>query len=94
MAVGVVTRRLGRIDDVVSLVQLDGGNRLVVNPVAALGTDILLAGASAALVFGTKSLPLRLVGVAGGLWSLTAIGIEIAKLLQGPEARYKQLLEV
>lgn len=85
---------LGRIDSPLEVVQINGDVRLVVTPVGAIGTDALLLGTGAALFFAVKPPVLRIAGAVGAAWALLAIGVEVAKLIRGPQQRYRELVEV
>lgn len=63
--------------------------RLLVSPVAAIGTD--LAGVTlASILFVTTSVWwIRLVAVAGGLWMATAAVTEVVKLSSPEERRIR-----
>lgn len=94
MLAGRVVHGLGRIESPLAVVRLNGRTKLVIDPIAALGTDAALVATSTALFFSTRSLPLKLLSLLGGTWGLVAAGVETAKLLREPEARYKELFEV
>ena len=79
---------LGKIQTPLGTVRLGGDTKLIVSPWAAIGTDTLLLGTSTALFFATRNTWLRILGLAGGAWGVTAIVLEVAKLIrdaQSPE---------
>lgn len=80
-------RNLGHITQPLKVIRLGDDTRLLVSPWAAVGTDVLGLGASAALFFSTKNFWLRALAVAAGAWMATALGTEVAKLFVGPEKR-------
>lgn len=69
------------IGDVMEIVEVNGKQRLVVHPVAAIGTDIIGLGLATALFFSTESTELKVLSGFGALWMLTALGIEVGKLV-------------
>jgi hypothetical protein len=73
---------LGQIRGILGKIQLNGETKLIVNPWAAIGTDALLITASVATMTLAKNPILRTVGILGSIWGVTAIGLEIVKLLQ------------
>lgn len=77
----MIVEELGRIKSPLRTVRLAGETRLIVSPWAALGTDTLLVGVSTALLFSTKSGWLKVVSLLGGAWGVTAITLEVAKLV-------------
>lgn len=76
---------LGNIHTPLALVRINGDQRLVVRPEAAIGTDVIGLGMAIALFFSTKSVPLRVLAGAGGTWMAVAGIVEIRKLISGPE---------
>ena len=76
---------LGHLSWPLEVVDVEGSTRLLITPVGAIGTDTLLAGTGAALLFGgVKSVPLRILGGLGLGWGTIAILYEVAKLTRGP----------
>jgi hypothetical protein len=73
---------IGQIRGVLGKIQLNGETKLIVNPWAAIGTDALLITTSVATMALSKNPILKTVGVLGSIWGVTAIGLEIVKLLQ------------
>jgi hypothetical protein len=81
--------RLGRIYAPLGTVRIGETTKLIVSPWAAIGTDTLLVGTSTALFFSTQSTVLKIVSAIGGAWGLTAIVLEVAKMIrdaQSPES--------
>lgn len=73
---------LGQIRGILGKIQLNGETKLIVNPWAAIGTDALLITTSVATMTLAKNPILRTIGILGSIWGVTAIGLEIVKLLQ------------
>lgn len=73
---------LGRIrpGTVLGTIQLNGTTKLIVNPWAAIGTDLLLMSMSTTTFLLTKSPILRTVAILGGLWGVTATVLEVVKI--------------
>ena len=88
--VGCQCTGLGIVHSPLALVRINGDQRLVVRPEAAIGTDILGLGMATALFFSTDSTPLKVLAGVGGLWMTVAGIVEIRKLILGPE---KNLIE-
>ena len=65
------------------VVRINGTDKLIVSPWAAIGTDVLLIGASTALFFSTRSTLLKIGSGVGASWGVTAIVLEIIKLAGG-----------
>jgi hypothetical protein len=72
---------LGHIRGILGIIRLNGETKLIVNPWAAIGTDGLLIATSVATMCLSKNAILKTVGVLGSIWGVTAIGLEIAKLV-------------
>lgn len=72
---------IGAIRGVLGIIQLNGETKLIVNPWAAIGTDALLITTSVATMCYASNPILKSVGVLGSIWGVTAIGLEIAKLI-------------
>lgn len=73
---------LGRIrnERFMGTIRLNGETKLIVNPWAAIGTDLLLMSMSTATFVLTKNPILRSLSVLGGLWGITATVLEIVKV--------------
>lgn len=78
---------LGRIRPgaVLGTIQLNGATKLIVNPWAAIGTDLLLISMSGATFLLTKNPILRTLSILGGLWGITATVLEVTKVAR-PES--------
>lgn len=72
---------LGRIHSPLGTIQLNGETKLIVNPWAAIGTDTLLVVTSASTVVLAKNPILKTLGILGGIWGVTAIVLEVSKLV-------------
>lgn len=65
------------------VVRINGTDKLIVSPWAAIGTDALLIGATTALFFSTRSTFLKIGSGVGAVWGVTAVILEIVKLAGG-----------
>jgi hypothetical protein len=72
---------LGNIRGILGIIRLNGETKLIVNPWAAIGTDGLLITTSVATMILASNPILKTIGVLGSIWGVTAIGLEIAKLI-------------
>ena len=80
--VKMAPRKVARILDFVSI---EKRPKLVVDPLAAMGTDVIGLGLSAALVLSALPWPLRVLGALGGAWMGTALVTEASKLTGKPD---------
>jgi len=76
---------LGRISSPLGVANINGEPKLVVHPLAAIGTDTIGLGVATALFFSTKSTLLKIFAALGGTWMIVAAGKEIYKMAYGPE---------
>jgi hypothetical protein len=76
---------MGEIQAPLGTVRLgDGRVSLLVNPWAAIGTDILGLSLSVVVFTLAKQILLRLLALGSSIWFTTAALIEVGKLLSGP----------
>lgn len=76
---------LGRISSPLAVATINGEPKLVVHPIAAIGTDVVGLGMATGLFFSTKSTLLKVFAALGGTWMIVAAGKEIYKMTYGPE---------
>ncbi len=65
---------------VLDVMDVGGERKLVVSPVAAIGTDLLGLGASLAVLLTTERTELKILASVGTIWMSTALLVEIEKL--------------
>lgn len=77
---------IGRISTPLAAVKISGNTMLVVRPIAAIATDAVGIGLAAIGFFATDKIALKVASALGGTYMATALIVEIAKLIAGPEA--------
>lgn len=77
---------IGRISSPLAAVRIAGDTRLVVGPAAALATDGVGLGLAAIAFFSTDKVHWKIAAALGGAYMLTALTVEMFKLIAGPEA--------
>lgn len=75
---------LGKIRSPLGTILLNGETKLIVNPWAAIGTDILLISMSASTFFLARNSILKALSLIGGIWGITAVSLEVSKLASSP----------
>lgn len=85
---------LGQIGFPLHVAEIEGKTKLIVSPIAAIGTDVLGAGMGMALGVFAKPIGWKLLGYAGAAWMLTAATVEIVKLATGPQRKFKEQFNV
>ena len=72
------------VDRVLDFVSIERQPKLVVDPLAAMGTDVIGLGLAATVALAPLPWPLRVLGALGGAWMGTALVTEALKLRHDP----------
>lgn len=82
--------RRKRVDRVLDFVSIEDQPKLVVDPLAAMGTDIIGLGLATTVALAPLPWPIRVLGALGGAWMGVALATEASKLRQRPTPLVRQ----